>query len=190
MDSIQIYNCLKCLTSFKRKCIDCFEVISPFIYPVVKPLISIYKTLTVKSLEGYYYDKSTNSFFYVTKYKYVNIDKNTGSINDVIFYKVSDDKNTDSVVPCNYNFLSTSAMYNNFSYDLELSDDNYNFFCVDNVLDFRFFKWLLKNKYGVAVDSDDNLVISIIDNDCNTINLTPLDKINLNDTNYELISNS
>ena len=190
MDSIQIYNCLKCLTSFKRKCIDYIEVISPFISPVVKPLISIYKTLTVKSLEGYYYDKSSNSFFYVTKYKYVNIDKNTGSVKDVIFYKVSDDKNTNSVVPCNYNFLSVSVICNDTSFDIDLSDDNYNFFCVDNVLDFRFFKWLLTNKYGFMIGSDDDMVISIIDNNCEMINLNHLDKINLHDTNYELISNS
>ena len=190
MNSIQIYNCLKCLTTFKRNCIDYFKVISPFIYPAVKPLINIYIKLTIKSLEGYYYDKKTNSFFNVTKHTYVNTDKNTGFVNSIIFYKLSDDKNTDSVVLCDYNFLSTSAIYNNCSYDLDLTDDNYNFFCVDNVLDFRFFKWLLKNKYGVDVDSDDNLLISIIDNDCKTITLTSVDKIKLNDMNYELISDS
>jgi hypothetical protein len=190
MDSIQIYNCLKCLTTFKLKCIDYIAIISPYINPVINPLIRMYKKLTIKSLEGYYYDKTTTSFFYVTKQNGYTVNKNTGSVNDVVYYKISNEDNTYSVVPCDYSFLSVCAIYNDCSYDLELSDDNYNFFCSDNVLDFRFFKWLLKHKYNVITDSDDALSISIIDNNCNMITLNKDAKMILNDTKYELISNS
>ena len=86
-------------------------------------------------------------------------------------------------------FIAIDLDYNNNKHLVKLKDTNYNYYIVNNCLNKLFFKYYIKNILNLQVDDDNcNYNVSIIDNDCNIINILPHQSIIINENNYEIIS--
>lgn len=73
---------------------------------------------------------------------------------------------------CNYTFLNITLIYNNKEYIIELKNSLWDFYCVDNKIDYKFLHWYMTYIYNVS-DFDTSYTCNILDNN---YNFTDFDK--------------
>jgi hypothetical protein len=85
-------------------------------------------------------------------------------------------------------FFSVELEYNEAIHSIELTNENYNHYIVNNVLNKDFFKYYLTNVLNIEIDKnifDYKLVV--IDHNVNVVELTQNDSLIIKENNYELI---
>jgi hypothetical protein len=94
---------------------------------------------------------------------------------DIIDYKVS-----------NVNFMMIELEHNNEKYTIELKNNEYNYYIVNNSLNQKFFKYYLKNIIKAPIDDIFNYTVTIIDYNINIITLLPEQYIIFNENDYTI----
>jgi len=85
-------------------------------------------------------------------------------------------------------FFSIELEYKKAIHSIELTNENYNHYIVNNVLNKVFFKYYLTNVLNIEIDKnifDYKLVV--IDHNVNVVELTQNDSLIIKENNYELI---
>jgi len=85
-------------------------------------------------------------------------------------------------------FFSVELEYKEAIHSIELTNENYNHYIVNNVLNKVFFKYYLTNVLNIEIDKnifDYKLVV--IDHNVNVVELTQNDSLIIKENNYELI---
>ena len=118
----------------------------------------------------------------------VLMDKNneTKRVNNVFYtsfpttfdYKVS-----------NISFMSIELEYENKIHSINLKNNKYNYYIVNNCLNKMFFKYYIKNVLKTQINTDDfDYKLSIIDNNVNMITLLPNQYILILEDDYQIHS--
>lgn len=121
-------------------------------------------------------------------------DKNmdTGCINKIYIEK---NELVEEYKVSNIHFLMMGLHYKNKEYVINLRDDLYNYYIVNNSLNQNFFKYYLKNIQNIPInDNDFTYILTIIDNNVNIININQTQTIVIQENDYtiypELIQNN
>ena len=97
---------------------------------------------------------------------------------------------TTDYINSNIKFLSMEISYNNNSYPIELKNNTYDHYIVNNILNKDFFKYYLVNVLNVEIKDDNfDYTVSIIDHNVNIIELRLTSQIVIKKTDYEFIFN-
>lgn len=156
---IQLKSCLK-TTTFnicKLLTITCryfkktSEIFAPFIMPGL---------MYVKNI----YDAKQNKKLLLSLNKYHNNQVKTVVANDEIFYNFCNNDDYEETVISNITFNSVTLIYNDVSYTFENFN---NFMCVGNILQNSIFVWYMDFYHNINISNEDNVIISILDNECN-----------------------
>ena len=90
----------------------------------------------------------------------------------------------------NFTFMSLQLLYKDNNYNIELKNDKYNFYIVNNVLDKNFFTYYLKYILNLDnLEKDISYKLELVDQDVNVLLLTDKDKIVLNKQDYTIVNN-
>lgn len=85
-------------------------------------------------------------------------------------------------------FFSIELEYKDTIHSIELTNENYNHYIVNNVLNKIFFKYYLTNVLNIEIDKNTfDYKLSIIDHNVNVVELTQNDSLVIKENNYELI---
>ena len=85
-------------------------------------------------------------------------------------------------------FFSIELDYKDTIHSIELTNENYNHYIVNNVLNKEFFKYYLTNVLNIEIDKNTfDYKLSIIDHNVNVVELTQNDSLVIKENNYELI---
>lgn len=86
-----------------------------------------------------------------------------------------------------FSFIMVKIEHNNEKHTIELKNDKYNYYIVNNSLNKNFFKYYLKNILKVSTNDDNfDYTITIIDNNVNFITLLPEQYIIFNEDDYTI----
>ena len=134
---------------------------------------------------SYLHSKMDNKEIYRTCRSFVDY-------NLVVLYGITKDNHTDYIVRCpsqilypdyklwDSKFLSVSLSYKGKIYEIELKTKDYNFYIVDNVINNHFITYFVNNFIDELkncgsedrMKPDDEYVLTILDNNVNTIHMT------------------
>ena len=85
-------------------------------------------------------------------------------------------------------FFSVELEYKDTIHSIELTNENYNHYIVNNVLNKHFFKYYLTNVLNIEIDKNTfDYNLSVIDHNVNIVELTQNDSLIIKENNYELI---
>ena len=85
-------------------------------------------------------------------------------------------------------FFSIELEYKDTIHSIELTNENYNHYIVNNVLNKEFFKYYLTNVLNIEIDKNTfDYKLSIIDHNVNVVELTQTDSLVIKENDYELI---
>ena len=85
-------------------------------------------------------------------------------------------------------FFSVELEYKEAIHSIELTNENYNHYIVNNVLNKVFFKYYLTNVLNIEIDKNTfDYKLSVIDHNVNIVELTQNDSLIIKENNYELI---
>ena len=135
------------------------------------------------------YKKTTpeqcNNIFISDDYKLV-----CNNIDNITYYKMEQKDETQfETKPCNYNFTSINltdiSKKEEKDYEINICDEKFNYFCVGNKLDKYFLTWYLRKFHNT--DLPEQYKLSIIDHECDMINLECDKIISLHEKNYEVV---
>ena len=85
-------------------------------------------------------------------------------------------------------FFSVELEYKDTIHSIELTNENYNHYIVNNVLNKDFFKYYLTNVLNIEIDKNTfDYKLSVIDHNVNIVELTQNDSLIIKENNYELI---
>ena len=85
-------------------------------------------------------------------------------------------------------FFSVELEYKDTIHSIELTNENYNHYIVNNVLNKHFFKYYLTNVLNIEIDKNTfDYKLSVIDHNVNIVELTQNDSLIIKENNYELI---
>ena len=88
-------------------------------------------------------------------------------------------------------FFSVELEYKDTIHSIELTNENYNHYIVNNVLNKEFFKYYLINVLNIEIDKNTfDYKLSVIDHNVNIVELTQNDSLIIKENNYELIIES
>jgi len=91
----------------------------------------------------------------------------------------------------NIKFISMELTYNDTPYQVELKNDIYNHYIVNNVLNDEFFKYYLLNVLKVEITNDNfDYKVFVIDHNVNMFELSPTSHIIIKENDYEFIVNT
>jgi len=114
--------------------------------------------------------------------------ENPNIINKVNYSECPD---TTDYTTSNIKFISMELTYNDSSYPVELKNENYNHYIVNNVLNDEFFKYYLLNVLKVEINNDNfDYKVFVIDHNVNMFELSPTSHIIIKKNDYEFIVNS
>jgi len=84
-------------------------------------------------------------------------------------------------------FMMVELEHNNEKHKIELKNDEYNYYIVNNSLNQNFFKYYLKNILKASTNDDNfNYTVTIIDHNVNFITLLPEQYIIFNEDDYTI----
>jgi len=109
-------------------------------------------------------------------------------INNINYYKLIKKNVTDTTVkPCNYSFSSISLSSDDLEKDIDINitENDFNYYCVDNIINTDFLSWYVRKYYNTELP--DNYTLSIIDNDCEMFDLEKSQSILLEEEKYTII---
>ena len=109
-------------------------------------------------------------------------------VDDIKYYKLTTKDNSDiTAKPCNYSFSSISLSSDDLEKDLDIniSDNDFNYYCVDNIINSDFLSWYVNKYYNTALL--DKYTLSIIDNNCDMFDLEKSQSILLEEEKYTII---
>lgn len=86
-----------------------------------------------------------------------------------------------------FTFMMIELEHNNEKYKIELKNDEYNYYIVNNSLNKHFFKYYLKNILKASINNDNfDYTVTIIDNNVNFITLLPDQHIIFGEHDYTI----
>ena len=109
-------------------------------------------------------------------------------IDDVNYYiLIQKDVSDINVKPCNYSLSSVSLSSDDLEKDIDIniSDNDFNYYCADNIINSDFLSWYVRKYYNTELP--DNYTLSIIDNDCEMFDLEKSQSILLEEEKYTII---
>lgn len=129
--------------------------------------------------------EQSKEYFINPDYKLVS-----NNINNITYYKMVFKDNEPFVIkPCDYNFTSinlTDITENSEKdYEIDICNEKINYFCVGNKLDKYFLSWYLQKFHNTELPQ--HYKLSIIDNDCEIIDLESDKTIVFHEKNYEVV---
>ena len=68
---------------------------------------------------------------------------------------------------------------------LTICDNDFNYYCVDNIINYDFLSWYVNKYYNIALP--DKYTLSIIDNNCDMFDLEKSQSILLEEEKYTII---
>jgi hypothetical protein len=121
------------------------------------------------------------------------------TIDDISYYKLHE--NTESnekshtqfnekshdFQPCKFTFTSVNLIdkTNNKEYDLDFCSNEFNYFCVGNIINKDFLNWSLNYFHNTKLP--DEYTVSIIDQDCEMVDLEKNQCIHLEEDKYSIV---
>jgi hypothetical protein len=113
--------------------------------------------------------------------------ENTNIINKVHY---SECPKTTDYTTSNIKFISMELTYENSSYPVELKNENYNHYIVNNVINDEFFKYYLLNVLKVEIKNDKfDYKVFVIDHNVNMFELSPTSHLIIKENDYEMLVN-
>lgn len=110
----------------------------------------------------------------------------TAYINNIFFTEFPE---TFDFKELTYSFMMIELEYKQQKYVIDLKNNEFNYYIVNNSLNQTFFKYYLKNILNKKIDEDDfDYSVTIIDNCINIISLLPNQYIIFNEDDYKIIS--
>lgn len=112
----------------------------------------------------------------------------TKTIDETTYYKlISNTDKTNEINPCNYYFSSINLINNenNDNFDINIADNNFNYFCIDNIINKDFLLWYLQKFHKINLPED--YIISIIDHECEMFDLEKDKTIVLHEDTYKIV---
>lgn len=100
-----------------------------------------------------------------------------------MMFRDKDDEN--KIVPCNFSFTSINIICDEKEYDIDICGDKFNFLCENNIINHDFLKWYLY--YFNHVDISNNYKLSIIDDECEMLEVEKGKTIVLNEDKYTIV---
>ena len=127
------------------------------------------------------------------------------TIDDISYYKLSKQENNHNnnesnmkshtqtneeshdFQPCNFTFTSVNLIdkTNNKEVELDFCNNEFNYFCAGNIIDENFLAWFLNNFHNTKLPDD--YTVSIIDQDCEMIDLEKSQCIHLEEEKYSIV---
>ena len=89
----------------------------------------------------------------------------------------------------NVNFIMMELKVNNLTYVIDLKNNKFNYYIVNNSFNTAFYKYYLKNVLNIEIDTNFDYNVNILDNNANMINLTPNQHIVLQENDYSIYTN-
>ena len=157
---ISAFNFCKFLTITSRYFKKTSEVFAPFITPAL-----MYAKNT--------YNKHQNNKLLMSLNKYHNNQVKTVVIKDEIFYNCCNNDNYKETIISNITFNNVTVIYDNISYTFENIN---NFMCVGNILQKAIFIWFMDFYHNIDISNEDDIILSILDNDCNLLSINISDQ--------------
>ena len=173
-----IFNSLKNLTLYTIDLYSYFEILYN---NYVQPFLSkyIYEN----------YESNYEQFDYNDSILFFNFSKN-----DIIYTFISDSRNIDEeklviLEKTNYFISVTINCGNDEVFEIKLNDDKRNFYIFDNcILFYEFVAWYMSTQYNKTIEETDKYLITIIDQNCKTIEITNDQYIILSGDSYEILN--
>jgi hypothetical protein len=115
-------------------------------------------------------------------------DINNSFTNKIHYYKIPDSLDNISYTISNINFISIELTYNNKVYPIQLKNNIYNHYIVNNKLNSEFYQYYLKNILNIPISSDNiNYNFQIIDQNVNIYELSCNQEIVIKENDFEII---
>ena len=128
--------------------------------------------------------KMDDDFLIGTKYKLL-----PKTIDNTCYYKlVTNETKMIDFKPCKYSFTSINLIdtsKDNCDYDINITNNDFNYLCEDNVINKDFLTWYLSNFYQKSLPI--NYKISIIDDDCEMFDLEQDKTIEFHSDGYKIV---
>ncbi len=128
--------------------------------------------------------EQSNDFFISDDYKLV-----PNNIGNITYYKMEyKDDESFEFKPCNYTFTSinlTDISEEEKDYEINICDDKFNYFCVGNKVNKYFLSWYLQKFHNTELP--EKYKLSIIDHECEIIDLESDKIISFQEKNYEVV---
>ena len=87
----------------------------------------------------------------------------------------------------NIRFFALDLTYKNETHSIDLKNENFNHYIVNNVLNKEFFNYYLTNVLDVEIDKNNfDYKVALVDHNVNMVELTPNDYLIINENDYEI----
>jgi hypothetical protein len=87
----------------------------------------------------------------------------------------------------NIRFFALDLTYKNETHSIDLKNENFNHYIVNNVLNKEFFNYYLTNVLDVEIDKNNfDYKVALVDHNVNMVELTPNDYLIINEDDYEI----
>ena len=173
---------------------------NPYVYDFIHRHVSLENK--VQMVKANYYVSSHNLDDLIQQYQaspfdyefiMISYHNNTLSNNDIfklnraILYKLPSNYVSIDYESCDYRFMSIFITVNEEKYQLLLSTDCDNYYVSGNVLNAKFFRFLLKHQHNINTDKNKiKYTLDLIDHNVNIVSLNELDDIVLGKNNYDI----
>jgi hypothetical protein len=109
--------------------------------------------------------------------------------NKIHFYNLADSSYNLNYDISKIKFMSMELIYNNQTYPIELQNDYYNHYIINNKLNSDFYQYYLTNILKVPIKPDVfDYKIQLLDHNVNLIELTSQQEIIIKENDYEIIN--
>jgi hypothetical protein len=79
--------------------------------------------------------------------------------------------------------------YNSQIYPIELQNDTYNHYIINNKLNSEFYQYYLKNILNISIENDKfDYKVQLIDHNVNILELSPQQELLIKENDYEIIN--
>jgi hypothetical protein len=113
----------------------------------------------------------------------------TTCTNKIHYYNFPDTFDNINYKISNIKFISMDLSYNSQIYPIELQNDTYNHYIINNKLNSEFYQYYLKNILNISIENDKfDYKVQLIDHNVNILELSPQQELLIKENDYEIIN--
>ena len=115
---------------------------------------------------------------------------NSNCTNKIHYYKFPDSFDNNNYKVSNIKFISLDLTYNTQTYPIELKNEIYNHYIVNNKLNSEFYQYYLQNILNISINKDHNFdyKVQLIDHNVNILELSCDQELIIKENDYEIIN--
>jgi len=102
-------------------------------------------------------------------------------VNKIIYYSIPKDFN---YIKTNFKFIVIQLLHKNITNNIVLSNNEYNYYIVNNVINDKFLLYFLNNVENYNITKLTNYNLQIMDHNINQFSLSPTDNLLFNKEDY------